>query len=75
MIAQTISTLVGEVSSLWHWIIGIVAGWGLTFSLVIIAIIWAHIRITRLRKEIVTHRNHQVTDARELSMRLRNLEK
>ena len=75
MIVQTLNTLVNEVSSLWAWGIGIVAGWGLTLTIVIIAIVTAHVRITRLRKEVETHRNYQVTDARELSMRLRNLEK
>jgi len=75
MIVQTLNTLVNEVSSLWAWGIGIVAGWGLTLTIVIVAIVMAHVRITRLRKEVETYRNYQVTDARELSIRLRNLEK
>ena len=75
MIAQTLNNLVNEVSNLWAWGIGIVAGWGLTLTIVIVAIVYAHIRITRLHKEVETYRNYQVTDARELSMRLRNLEK
>jgi hypothetical protein len=75
MIAQTINNLVHEVSSLWAWGIGIVAGWGLTLTLVIVAIVYAHIRITRLRHDVTKDRNDQVTDARELSMRLRKLEK
>ena len=74
MIAQTLNNLVAEVSSLWAWGIGIVAGWGLTLTLVIVAIVYAHVRITRLRKEVEKYKNHQVTDARELSFRLRNLE-
>jgi hypothetical protein len=75
MIAQTLNNLVNEVSSLWAWGIGIVAGWGLTLTLVIVAIVYAHVRITRLRKEVEAYRNYQVTDTRELSMRLRKLEK
>ena len=75
MIAQTLNNLVNEVSSLWAWGIGIVAGWGLTLTLVIVAIVYAHVRITRLRKEVEAYRNYQVTDGRELSMRLRKLEK
>lgn len=75
MIAQTLNTLVNEVSNLWAWGIGIVAGWGLTLTLVIIAIVYAHVRITRLQQEVLKDRNDQVTDARELSFRLRNLEK
>ena len=75
MIAQTLNTLVNEVGSLWAWGIGIVAGWGLTLTVVIVTIVYAHVRLTRLRKEVETYRNYQVTDTRELSMRLRNLEK
>ena len=75
MITQTLNALVGEVSSLWAWGIGIVAGWGLTLTMVIVAIVFAHLRITRLRKEVELQRNHQVTESRELSFRLRKLEK
>jgi len=75
MIAQTLNTMVGEVSSLWTWIIGIVAGWGLTFTLVVAAIIYAHIRINRAYHMIESMRNQMVTDDRDLSLRLRKLEK
>jgi hypothetical protein len=75
MIAQTLNNLVAEVSNLWVWGIGIVAGWGLTLTLVIVAIVYAHIRITRLQHEVETYRGHQITDGRELSFRLRKLEK
>jgi hypothetical protein len=75
MIAQTLNTVVSEVGNLWSWIIGIVAGWGLTFTLVVAAIIYAHIRITRLNQELTNLRNDYVTETRELSMRIRKLEK
>jgi hypothetical protein len=75
MIAQTLNTVVSEVGNLWSWIIGIVAGWGLTFTLVVVAIIYAHIRITRLNQELTNLRNDYVTETRELSMRIRKLEK
>lgn len=75
MIAQTLNTVVGEVSSLWTWIIGIVAGWGLTFTLVVAVIIYAHIRINRMRRDLENLRNQHVTETRDLSLRLRKLEK
>ena len=75
MIAQTIQTLVSEVNGLWSWIIGIVAGWGLTFTAVVAAIIYAHIRINRAYRLLESVKNQMVTDDRELSMRLRKLEK
>jgi hypothetical protein len=75
MIAQTIQTLVGEVNGLWSWIAGIIAGWGLTFTLVVVAIVYAHVRISRLRRQLENLRNQQVTDDRELSFRITKLEK
>lgn len=75
MIAQTLATLTNEITGLWSWIIGIVAGWGLTFTLVVAAIIYAHIRINRLIRRLENVSNNQVTENRDLSIRLRNLEK
>lgn len=75
MIAQTLQTLIGEVNGIWSWIVGIIAGWGLTFTAVVAAIIYAHVRITRLKNRIETINNQHVTETRDLSLRLRKLEK
>jgi hypothetical protein len=75
MIAQTLATLTNEITGLWSGVIGIVAGWGLTFTLVVAAIIYAHIRINRLTRRLENVSNNQVTENRDLSIRLRNLEK
>lgn len=75
MIAQTLSALTGEIAGLWSWIIGIVAGWGLTFTAVVAAIVYAHIRINRLNKKLYDLRNLYVSEARDLSIRIRDLEK
>jgi uncharacterized membrane protein YciS (DUF1049 family) len=75
MIAQTLNSLVTEVSGLWSWIIGIIAGWGLTFTLVVAAVVYAHIKIARLQRIITRLENRQVTDERDLSLRIRKFEK
>ena len=75
MIAQTLSTLVGEVGNLWAWIVGIVAGWGLTFTLVVAGIVYAHIRINRLSRLLAQINNNHVTETRDLSLRMRKIEK
>ena len=72
MIAQTLSTLVGEVNGLWSWIVGIIAGWGLTFTAVVAAIIYAHLRINKLKQEVYNSRHQWVSEARELSFRIRD---
>jgi len=75
MIAQTIQTLVGEVNGLWSWIVGIIAGWGLTFTAVVVAIVYAHVRLARLKKLVSKIENQLITDVRDLSIRLRDIEK
>ena len=75
MIAQTLQTLVGEVNGLWSWIAGIIAGWGLTFTAVVAGIIYAHVRISRLANKLTRLENRQVTDGRDLSLRISELEK
>jgi uncharacterized membrane protein YciS (DUF1049 family) len=75
MIAQTLQTLVGEVNGIWSWIVGIIAGWGLTFTAVVAGIVYAHIRIARLSRRIEQINNQQVSETRDLSLRLRDIEK
>jgi hypothetical protein len=75
MIAQTLGNLVAEVNGMWSWIAGIIAGWGLTFTLVVVAIVYAHVRISRLRRDLDRLHNQHVAETRDLSLRLRNLEK
>jgi hypothetical protein len=75
MIAQTLATLTGEISGIWSWIVGIIAGWGLTFTAVVAAIAYAHIRINNLKRRIEQVNSHYVSETRDLSLRIRNLEK
>ena len=75
MIAQTLQTLVGEVNGLWTWIVGIIAGWGLTFTAVVAGIVYAHIRITRLNRRLDRINNNQTSETRDLSLRIRKFEK
>lgn len=75
MITQSLQTIVTEIADLWSWMIGIVAGWGLTFTLVVAAVVYAHIKISRLQRKITQLESRQVTDERDLSLRIRKFEK
>jgi hypothetical protein len=75
MITQSLQAVVTEVSDLWTWIIGIVAGWGLTFTLVVVVLIYAHVRISKLQHKVTQLENRHVTDERDLSLRIRKFEK
>jgi uncharacterized membrane protein YciS (DUF1049 family) len=75
MIAESLQTVVAEVNGLWSWVIGIVAGWGLTFSLVVAALVYAHVRIARLNRKISQLENRIITEGRDISIRLTKVEK
>ena len=75
MITQSLQAVVTEVSDLWSWMIGIVAGWGLTFTLVVAVLVYAHVRISRLQRKVTQLESRQVTDGRDLSLRIRKFEK
>jgi hypothetical protein len=75
MITQSLQAVVTEVSELWSWMIGIVAGWGLTFTVVVVVLVYAHVRISRLQQKVTQLENRHVTDERDLSLRIRKFEK
>jgi hypothetical protein len=75
MITQSLQAVVTEVSDLWSWMIGIVAGWGLTFTLVVAALVYAHIRISRLQRKVTQLENRVIVEGRDVSLRLTKLEK
>jgi len=75
MITQSIQTVVAEVADLWSWMIGIVAGWGLTFTLVVAALIYAHIRIARLQRKVTQLESRVISEGRDVSLRVGKLEK
>jgi hypothetical protein len=75
MIVETLQQTIAEVHGLWDWIVGIIAGWGLTFTIVVVAIVYAHILIRRLNKKVFEMENRLATEDRDISLRLRKLEK
>ena len=74
MITQSLQAVITEVADLWSWMIGIVAGWGLAFTLVVAAVVYAHIKISRLQRKVTQLENRHVTDERDLSLRIRKFE-
>lgn len=75
MIAQSLQNLVNEVSGLWSWMLGMIAGWGLSFTIVVVALIIAYIRIRRLNTKIKYIENRTTSELRDLSLRIGQLEK
>ena len=74
MIAQTLDLLINEIASLWAWGIGIIAGWGITLTLVVIAVVLLWRRQNRLEERLDQYRNMAVMEGRDASLRLNKLE-
>jgi hypothetical protein len=75
MIVQSLQQVVTEIEGLWDWVIAMMAGWGLTLTLVIAVLIYAHVRINRMNRKIDQLNNNTVAETRDLSLRLRKIEK
>lgn len=71
----TIHSLVGEISNLWWYAYGIIAGWGLSFTLVVVILVWTQMKIAKLQNDLQRIRNQMVSEDRELSFRLKKVEK
>jgi heme exporter protein D len=63
------------IDTLWLWTYGIIAGWGITFTLVVIALVLLLVRTINLQKRIIRLENRQVADARDLSLRITKIDK
>ncbi len=47
-----IKLLADGIDSLWFWTYGIIAGWGLTFTLIVIALVLVVIRTINLQRRV-----------------------
>jgi hypothetical protein len=63
-----IKLLTDTIDSLWLWTYGIIAGWGLTFTIVVIAIVLLVIRTINLQRRVDALENRVVTNEREFNL-------
>ena len=63
-----IKLLTDTIDSLWLWTYGIIAGWGLTFTIVVIAIVLLVIRTVNLQRRVDALENRVVTNEREFNL-------
>ena len=62
---NTIALLTNGINNLWFWTYGIIAGWGVTVTLAIAAIIFVAVRQLKLTQQVTTLNNRLVTLERE----------
>ena len=63
-----ITLLTTTIDNLWWWTYGIIAGWSLTFTLVVAALIILLIRTINLQRRVDRLENRIVTNEREFNL-------
>jgi hypothetical protein len=63
-----INLLTTTIDSLWWWTYGIIAGWGLTFTLVVVALIILLIRTINLQRRVDRLEARIITNEREFNL-------
>ena len=69
---NTIKILTDGIDSLWLWTYGIIAGWGLTFTLVVIAIVLLLIRTINLQRRVDRLEQRLVHAERDYNLTINN---
>ena len=67
-----INLLTSAIDSLWLWTYGIIAGWGLTFTLVVVALVVLLIRTVNLQRRLDRLEARVITDEREYNLILKS---
>ena len=63
----TTNILTETINNLWYWTYGIVAGWGLTFTIVVSAIILLAVRHLKLQRKLTNVENRLISLEREFN--------
>jgi hypothetical protein len=63
-----VKLLADGIDSLWYWTYGIIAGWGLTFTLLVVLLIVLLIRTINLQRRVDRLENRIVTNEREFNL-------
>ena len=67
-----VKLLADGIDSLWLWTYGIIAGWGLTFTIVVIAIVLLLIRTINLQRRVDRLENRLITAERDYNLSVNN---
>jgi hypothetical protein len=63
-----ITILTNGINDLWYWTYGIIAGWGLTFTLIAVALILLLIRTVNLQRRVDRLENRIIMNEREFNI-------
>jgi hypothetical protein len=63
-----IKLLADGIDSLWYWTYGIIAGWGLTFTVIVVTIVLLFIRTINLQRRVDRLEHRIVSNEREFNL-------
>ena len=67
-----ITLLTNTIDHLWYWTYGIIAGWGLTFTIIVIALVLVVIRTINLQRRVDRLENRLITAERDYNLTVNN---
>jgi hypothetical protein len=70
-----ITLLTNGINDLWFWTYGLVAGWGVTFTLLVAAVVFLAVRILKLSQRISNLENRLVHAERDYNITLTKWQK
>jgi hypothetical protein len=65
---NTITLLTNGLNDLWFWTYGIIAGWGVTFTLIVIALVLVAIRTINLQRRVDQLENRLIHAERDYNL-------
>ena len=65
---NTITLLTTTIDNLWYWTYGIIAGWSLTFTLVILVLVLISIRMIALQHRVDNLERRLIANEREFNL-------
>ena len=70
-----ITLLTNGINELWFWTYGLVAGWGVTFTLLVAAVIFLAVRILKLTLRFTQLENRLITAERDYNTSINKWQK
>lgn len=69
-----LNNLLTEVGSLWSWVTGVIAGLGVTATVLIVGFVMVYIKLKRIHDRLQMIHNQSISETRDLSLRINKLE-
>ena len=65
---NTITLLADGLNNLWFWTYGIIAGWGLTFTIIVVALVLVVVRTINLQQRVDRLENRLIHAERDYNL-------